>query len=61
MSPHCYPPKPEFGLGRTAERQVWEVLRDQLPGDAALLYSVAMIEGPPSTRPTSSWPGPASA
>jgi hypothetical protein len=44
MSPRCYPPQPEFGRGRTAERRVWEVLRGQLPDDAALLYSVAMIE-----------------
>ena len=44
MSPRCYPPQPEFGRGRTAERRVWEVLRDQLPGDVALLHSVPMIE-----------------
>ena len=44
MSPRCYPPEPEFGPGRTAERRVWEVLRDQLPDDAALLHSVTMIE-----------------
>ena len=44
MSPRCYPPEPGFGPDRTAERQVWEVLRDQLPGDAALLHSVPMIE-----------------
>ena len=44
MSPRCYPPQPEFRRGRTAERRVWEVLRDQLPDDAALLHSVAMIE-----------------
>ena len=44
MSPRCYPPQPEFGRGRTAERRVWEVLRDQLPDEAALLHSVAMIE-----------------
>ena len=44
MPPRCYPPQPEFGRGRTAERRVWEVLRDQLPGDAALLHSVPMIE-----------------
>ena len=42
--PRCYPPEPGFGSGRTAERQVWEVLRDQLPADAALLHSVTMIE-----------------
>jgi phosphoglycolate phosphatase-like HAD superfamily hydrolase len=44
MPPRCYPPQPEFGPGRTAERRVWEVLRDQLPDHAALLHSVAMIE-----------------
>lgn len=44
MPPRCYPPEPVFGPGRTAERRVWELLRDQLPGDAALLHSVAMIE-----------------
>ena len=27
--PRCYPPEPGFGSGRTAERQVWEILRDQ--------------------------------
>lgn len=42
--PRCYPLVPGFGSGRTAERQVWEVLRDQLPADAALLHSVTMIE-----------------
>jgi Nuclease-related domain/PhoH-like protein len=42
--PRCYPPAPEFGPGRTAERRVWEVLREQLPADAALLHSVPMIE-----------------
>ena len=42
--PRCYPPEPEFGADRTAERRVWEVLRDQLPADAALLHSVTMIE-----------------
>jgi phosphoglycolate phosphatase-like HAD superfamily hydrolase len=44
MPSRCYPPAPEFGPGRTAERRVWEVLRDQLPDGAALLHSVAMIE-----------------
>ena len=42
--PRCYPPEPEFGSGRTAERRVWEVLRKRLPADAALLHSVPMIE-----------------
>jgi hypothetical protein len=45
MPPRCYPPEPEFGRGRTAERHVWEVLQGQLPDDAALLHSVPMIEG----------------
>ncbi len=45
MAPRCYPPEPVFGAGRTAERRVWEVLREQLPDDAVLLYSVVMIEG----------------
>ena len=44
VTPRCYPLEPGFGSGRTAERQVWEVLRDQLPADAALLHSVTMIE-----------------
>jgi hypothetical protein len=44
MSPRCYPIEPVFGKGRTAERRVWEVLRGQLPEDAVLLHSVAMIE-----------------
>jgi hypothetical protein len=44
MSPRCYPREPAFRPGRTAERRVWEVLRDQLPDDAALLHSVAMID-----------------
>src|SRR5262249_7837006 len=44
MSPRCYPPEPVFGPGRAAERRVWEVLCEQLPGEAALLHSVAMIE-----------------
>ncbi len=44
VMPRCYPPEPVFGAGRMAERRVWEVLRDQLPADAALLHSVAMIE-----------------
>jgi Nuclease-related domain/AAA domain/UvrD-like helicase C-terminal domain len=43
MSPRCYPPEPEFGVGRVAERRVWESLRDQLPDEAALLHSVQMI------------------
>ena len=59
MSPRCYPPQPEFGQGRTAERRVWEVLRDQLPDDAALLHSVAMIEraNEHEADPIITWPG----
>jgi hypothetical protein len=44
MSPRCYPREPAFRPGRTAERRIWEVLRDQLPDDVALLHSVTMIE-----------------
>src|SRR5689334_11647194 len=44
MSPRCYPSEPMFRPGRTAERRVWEILCDQLPGDTALLHSVTMIE-----------------
>ena len=44
MSPRCYPPEPEFGADRLAEQRVWEALREQLPDEAALLYSVPMIE-----------------
>jgi Nuclease-related domain len=44
VMPRCYPLEPGFGSGRTAERRIWEVLRDQLPADAALLHSVTMIE-----------------
>jgi hypothetical protein len=59
MSPRCYPPEPVFGPGRTAERRVWEVLRDQLPEDAALLHSVAMIEraGEHEADLIVAWPG----
>src|SRR5437899_1981819 len=53
MSPRCFPPQPEFGRGRTAERRVWEVLRGQLPDDAALLHSVGMVAraAEPETAP----------
>lgn len=44
MPPRCFPPEPQWRAGRAAERRVWEVLREQLPGNAALLYSVGMIE-----------------
>ncbi len=42
--PRCYPPDPEFGEGRHGERTVWEALRRSLPDDAALLYSVWLVE-----------------
>lgn len=59
MSPRCYPPAPEFGRDRTAERHVWEVLREQLPDDAALLYSVVMVEraGEYEADLIVAWPG----
>ena len=41
--PRCYRLEPGFGSGRAPGRQVWEVLRDQPPADAALLHSVTMI------------------
>jgi hypothetical protein len=40
----CYPSTPEFPEDRRAERAVWEVLRDQLPDDAALFHSVQLKE-----------------
>ena len=43
--PRCYPAEPVFGDGAQAEFAVWEVLRDQLPDDAALLYAVRLMEG----------------
>lgn len=43
--PRLYPADPFFGDGAQAERVVWEVLRDQLPDDAALFYAVRLIEG----------------
>jgi len=60
--PRCYPPEPEFGAGRTAERRVWEVLREQLPAEATLLHSVPMIERAEEYEaPTLSWAGRVSA
>ncbi|MBK5248917.1 MAG: NERD domain-containing protein [Actinomycetales bacterium] len=41
--PHLHPTEPEFGAN-TAERTVWEALRDQLPDDVALLHSVNLLE-----------------
>lgn len=43
--PRCYPAEPFFGDGAQAERAVWDVLRAQLPPEAALFYSVRLIEG----------------
>lgn len=43
--PRLYPAEPFFGDGAQAERVVWEVLRDQLPDDAALFYAVRLLEG----------------
>jgi hypothetical protein len=43
--PWCYPANPVFGDGEQAEGAVWEVLREQLPDDAALLYAVRLTEG----------------
>lgn len=43
--PHLYPSEPEFAEERRAERTVWEALRDQLPPEAALFHSVALVEG----------------
>ena len=42
--PRCYPSTPEFADDRTAERVVWEALREQLPDDAALFHSVGLLE-----------------
>jgi hypothetical protein len=42
--PRCFPPEPDFGEDRRAERTVWEALRDQLPDDAVLFYSVGLKE-----------------
>jgi hypothetical protein len=43
--PWCYPPNPIFGDGQQAEGAVWNVLREQLPDDAALFYTVRLTEG----------------
>ena len=42
--PLCFPEEPEFADDRTAERVVWQALRDQLPDDAALFHSVNLLE-----------------
>jgi ATP:corrinoid adenosyltransferase len=43
--PRLFPAEPDFAEERRAERAVWEALRDQLPDDAALFHSVALLEG----------------
>jgi ATP:corrinoid adenosyltransferase len=43
--PRCFPAEPDFAEERRAERAVWEALRDQLPDEAALFHSVALLEG----------------
>lgn len=43
--PRCYPAEPDFADERRAERAVWEALRDQLPDDAVLFHSLALLEG----------------
>ena len=42
--PRCYPPDPQFPPERHAERAVFEALRDQLPDECALFYSVGLLE-----------------
>ena len=42
--PRCYPPAPEFGEGRHGERAVWEALQQTLPDEAALMYSIWLVE-----------------
>jgi hypothetical protein len=42
--PRCFPPEPDFGEDKRAERTVWEALRDQLPDEAVLFHSVGQKE-----------------
>lgn len=42
--PRCFPDAPDFVDGRTAEQCTWQALRDQLPPEAALFHSVALLE-----------------
>jgi hypothetical protein len=42
--PVLLPPSPEWAEGRHGERAVWEALPDQLPDEAALVYSVWLVE-----------------
>src|SRR3978361_2360288 len=44
VPPRCYPPDPQFPPERHAERTVFEALRDQLPDECALFYSVGLLE-----------------
>lgn len=41
----CIPEKPEFGDGQSAERAVWEALRNGLPDDCVLAHSVQVRDG----------------
>ncbi|GEL94846.1 NERD domain-containing protein [Cellulomonas composti] len=40
--PRLYPDEPDFRDGGTAERTLWEALRDQLPDDAIVFANVAL-------------------
>jgi hypothetical protein len=42
--PRLLPPAPDWVEDRRGERAVWEALRDALPPEAALLYSVWLVE-----------------
>ena len=41
----CIPEQPEFGEGQSAERAVWEALRNSLPDDCVLAHSVQVRDG----------------
>lgn len=41
----CIPPEPDFPEHLSAERAIWEKLRDQLPDDAVLAHSVQVRHG----------------
>ncbi|MFF2031108.1 NERD domain-containing protein [Arthrobacter sp. NPDC058192] len=41
----CIPEKPDFGDGQSAERAVWEALRNSLPDDCVLAHSVQVRDG----------------
>lgn len=42
---HCIPEEPDFPEKLTAERVVWEKLRESLPDDVVLLHSVSVRHG----------------